>query len=95
MSQNIYALLTDDQTSALISQVKAHVAIKIVQCVRASGKTQNELAHMAKISQPRMSNIMQGLLHKFSLEALLEIAHRIGIPVSNSFDGKKQTLQIG
>lgn len=95
MSKNLYALFEKDPTKALLLQAKAHVAVTIVQHVRAAGRPQVELARLAKVTQPRVSDIMRGRLHKFSLEALLDFAHRIGVPLSTTYDGEKHTLQLG
>lgn len=94
MYANVYLAFEKDPTIALLKQIKAQAAMTVVKHLRASGQSQRELATRAQVSQPRMSNLMRGRLDLFSLEALLEIAHRTGVPVCTSFNGR-QTVYIG
>ncbi|MFB0007668.1 XRE family transcriptional regulator [Xanthomonas euvesicatoria] len=95
MSNNLYDLFEEDPTKASLLQVKAHVAIVIIQHVRANGLSQAEVGRLAKLTQPRVSDLMRGRLHLFSLQALLNFAHRIGVPTNSACDGIQHVLRLG
>ncbi len=50
--------------------------------VRAKeGLTQAQAAEMLGMTQPRLSALVQGHLELFSLEALIEVAYKLGLTV--------------
>ena len=44
--------------------------------------TQTEAAEVLRISQPRVSTLLQGKIEKFRLDSLIDMAHRLDLNVS-------------
>jgi predicted XRE-type DNA-binding protein len=93
--QNIFALF-EGKVEANISNYKSSLMIAIVSAYRESGMTQAAFAELAGVSQPRMSNLMNAKLRKFSVDSLLEILVRIGYEVRPvlSLDWKDRPLTV-
>ena len=60
--------------SALISQISDYIHRKNLTPVAA--------AKMCQVTQPRMNDLMQGKLSKFSLDALINMAASAGLHIS-------------
>lgn len=63
-------------------ELKADLMDAITAELEKSGEIQTDLVHRLGISQPRISNLMQGRVSKFSLGALVEIAVRAGLIIN-------------
>ena len=62
-------------------KLRAAVMHAILDEIARCSLTQTDAAARAGISQPRMSNLMRGRVSRFSLDALVEIAARLGLKV--------------
>lgn len=56
--------------ASLIHQIRARVS--------AAGWTQTETAHRLGVTQPRVSDLLNGKLSKFSLDTLVNMLARLG-----------------
>jgi predicted XRE-type DNA-binding protein len=54
---------------------------RIDALIQANGWTQMEAAERANAFQPRISHLLRGHIEKFSLDALINIATRLGLSV--------------
>ncbi|MBP2551609.1 putative XRE-type DNA-binding protein [Neorhizobium galegae] len=66
--------------SALLSEIATH--IKTRNC------TQSETARQLGISQPRISDLMRGKVHMFTLDTLVKIAAASGLDVEVRLSAK-------
>ena len=66
---------------ATIQALRADLALQIARHVGRDGRTQVAMAERLAIPQPTMSKIMRGQVDTISLELLLKIAVRAGLPV--------------
>jgi predicted XRE-type DNA-binding protein len=58
--------------------LKAQLALKIRQLIEQKAMTQAEVAPLLGLDQPKVSNLMRGLLAGFSVERLFGILNRLG-----------------
>lgn len=82
---NTFALFNDEPEASL-KELKATLIIAIITAHRESGKKQHELAEILKISQPRVSNLLKGMIDQFSLDTLVIYAERLNIKVDFRID---------
>ena len=78
MTQNLFAMVTEDPIESNIKHLKMSLFMMLTQRIRQKGWTQVVAAKELKITQPRMSNLFKGKLEKFSIDALLEMVVRSG-----------------
>jgi len=75
---NYFADITEDPISANLKLIKAKLAATIIRVVQAKGWKQTAAAKNLGISQPRLSNLFNGYIDKFSIDSLLEILGKLG-----------------
>lgn len=73
---------------AMINKIKAELLLAIVHEYRRRQLSQQKLAVMLGISQPRVSNLLCGKLAKFSIESLMCYRVRMGGVVVSRFQVK-------
>jgi predicted XRE-type DNA-binding protein len=66
---------------ATVRALRADLALQIARHVARSGETQIAAARRLSIPQPTLSRIAQGRVEELSLELLIRIAVRAGLPV--------------
>ena len=66
---------------ATIQALRSDLALQIARCLKRRGKPQVSAALELDIPQPTLSKIMNGRVSELSLELLIRIAVRAGLPV--------------
>lgn len=96
-SQNVFALFEEDPVVAELKNIKSKLLMLIIQQVRTQDLSQSQVSEIAGITQPRVSNLMKGYLHKFSVDMLLTLAIKLGHAVDTDYNPTSQsfTLQVG
>lgn len=69
---------TDTRT---VQALRSDLALQIARHIRRSGQTQVAAAKRLAVPQPTVSQIMHGKVSQLSLELLIRIAVRAGLPV--------------
>ena len=76
-----------------LSQAKWHsrdlresTMIKVAHAIEERGWTQAQAAKFLGVSQPRISDLMRGQSHKFTLDTLVEMLYALDKPVTISID---------
>jgi predicted XRE-type DNA-binding protein len=69
---------TDTRT---IQALRSDLALQIARHIRCNGQTQVAAAKRLAVPQPTVSQIMHGKVSQLSLELLIRIAVRAGLPV--------------
>lgn len=77
MTQNVFALFEEDPVVAELKNIKSKLLILIIQKVRTQELSQSQVSEIAGITQPRVSNLMKGYLHKFSIDMLISVALKL------------------
>jgi predicted XRE-type DNA-binding protein len=57
---------------------RSEVVHKLVEIIKAGGWTQAEAAKRCHITKPRMNDLQRGLISRFLLDALVDIAAALG-----------------
>jgi predicted XRE-type DNA-binding protein len=75
---NVFDALAESSEEALNLKLRASLIREIRAKVTAAGWTQTETANQLGITQPRVSDLLNGKLSKFSLDALVNMLARLG-----------------
>ena len=60
-------------------KLRAELARKVIGRLRQRKLTQTQAAEILGVTQPRVSNLVRGRLGLFSLDALVDMADRMGL----------------
>lgn len=77
----VWDAIADTPEESVALKVRADLMIAIRGTVRGWDVTQQEAARRLGITQPRLSELLSGKIAKFSLDALVSVAHRAGLEV--------------
>jgi len=83
-SDNVFHDLGFNEPEALNLLLRADLVSHIRKVILKLDITQAEAAQRAGISQPRMSDLVKGRTHKFTLDALVNVAAQLGYTVKLS-----------
>lgn len=78
--------LTDDPVELRIISIKSKLMILVASNIRKNGWTQSQAAKELKVNQPRISNLMNGQLSKFSVDMLISMLGQLNYIIDVSFD---------
>jgi predicted XRE-type DNA-binding protein len=76
---NAFDAVTDNIEEAKELQVRADLMIALRDIVEDKGWKQAEAAEVFKLSQPQVSDLLQGKIDKFSIELLMTCLHRYSL----------------
>ncbi len=79
---NVWDALEDSPQTAANLSLRSDLIIEISRKIKERGWTQANAAKHCGISQPRMNDLLQGKIAKFSLDALVNIATAMGDKVT-------------
>jgi predicted XRE-type DNA-binding protein len=82
--RSVWDALADSPEQAANLRVRADLMRRIADFITAKGWTQVEVAERCGVSQPRINDLMNGRLSRFSLDALVNIAAALGFRVKVS-----------
>jgi len=77
-TDNIFEDLGFDNLEAANMKIRAELLLEIREYVRKNGLKQREAAELLGINQPDVSALMNGLIFKFSIDALVNMLARLG-----------------
>lgn len=75
---SVWDALSDNAEQAANLKARSELMIQIGLIVQGNEWTQTEAAKQCGISQPRMNDLLRGKLALFSLDALVNIAAKLG-----------------
>jgi predicted XRE-type DNA-binding protein len=78
---NVWDALEDNSEEAATMTMRSNVMIAVNEKVRSWDTTQARAARRLGITQPRLNDLLQGKINKFSLDSLLTLATRAGLKV--------------
>ena len=78
---NVWDALSDSPEEAATMKIRSDVMIGIHDTIRAWDTTQAQAAIRLGVTQPRLNDLLQGKINKFSLDTLLTLAGRAGLKV--------------
>ena len=83
-SDNIFRDLGFPEAEAQNLLLRADLVVRIRKVIAKLDITQAEAAKRADITQPRMNDLVKGRTHKFTLDALVNVASQLGYTVKLS-----------
>ncbi|MDW2116727.1 MULTISPECIES: helix-turn-helix transcriptional regulator [unclassified Vibrio] len=85
-SANPLELLATNPVELSLVSAKSKMMLIVSTLIKNSGMTQSEAAEALGVSQPRISNLMNGKISKFSIDMLLEMLGKLGFLLDIRFD---------
>ena len=79
---NVWEALEDDPAMVATLTAKSLLLLEIRGKVEQWNISQTEAAKRLGITQPRLSDLLQGKINKFSLDALMKLATDAGLKVN-------------
>lgn len=79
---SVWDALEDTHEQAKNMTLRSELMIAITEQLKTFSGTQSEKAKRLGITQPRLNDLLQGRINKFSLDALVTIASATGLRVS-------------
>jgi len=79
MADSVFYELADTPEEAANLTARGLLMIAIEQRIREEGWTQTEAAARLRVTQPRVSDLMNGKINKFSLDALVNMLTPVGL----------------
>ena len=80
-SGNVFRDLGFSEQEAEHLVLRADLLIQIQKVVSARRLTQAQLAKLLHVTQPRVSDLLRGRLHLFSIETLIDMLGGLGVQV--------------
>ncbi len=71
---SVWDAISDTPAEAENMKIRAALMNQICEFIKRQGYTQSQAANVCQITQPRASDLMNGRISKFSLDALVNIA---------------------
>ena len=80
-SDNVFADLGFEAEEAMNLKVRADLMLDLTRFIRERGWTQEQAAEYFGETQPRISNLMNGEISRFSVDKLINLLARAGMEV--------------
>lgn len=88
---NAFELLTDDVKEIENYTMRSNMMDAIVDLIKIKNWTQKEAAEYLGVSQPRISNLKNGKISKFSVDMLMGMLAKLGFSFEFSYTPAKQS----
>lgn len=79
--KNVWDALEDDPAERESLKVKSQMMIDIEQHIKSLGITQAQAAQRLGVSQPRVSDLVNGKIDRFTIDMLITMLARLGLHV--------------
>ena len=89
-SGNIFKDLGRSEQEAASLLLRSELMLAVKEAIQQHGWTQQEAARKLGIYQPRISDLFQGCINKFSIETLMDWLDKLGKEVKVSVINKKK-----
>lgn len=76
---SVWDAIEDSAVEAASMKLRAELANEIIERLRGRKLTQARAGDLIGVTQPRISDLMRGRLDLFSLDALVDMADRVGL----------------
>jgi predicted XRE-type DNA-binding protein len=80
-ADDVFEQLGFDRDEAANLRLRADILNALIAEIEDRGLTQAQIAKAVGVSQPRISDLMRGKLHLFSLDTLVALLSRLGLRV--------------
>lgn len=93
-NEKLLEMLAKDPVQLNMISLKAKLMLIITSLIEENQWSQSRAAKEFNISQPRVSNLVNGKISKFSIDMLLEILGKLGYLMDISFNLREQNNPI-
>lgn len=76
---SVWDAIEDSAADAASMKLRAELANEVIEKLRARKLTQAKAAELFGVTQPRISDLVRGRLDLFSIDALVDMADKIGL----------------
>lgn len=91
---NIFDAVTDNKEEANELQTRADLMIAIRDIVNDKGWKQVDVAEKLALTQPRVSDLLNGKIDKFSIDLLMTCLYRLGFRFKPAYKNHKLTMTV-
>lgn len=91
---NVFDAVTDNKEEANELQIRADLMITIRDIVEAKGWKQSETVEALSLTQPRVSDLLNGKIDKFSIDLLMTCLFRLGFRFKPSYENNQLSVQV-
>ncbi len=91
---NIFDAVTDNQEASSELQTRADLMIVIRDIVTDNGWKLAETADKLGLTQPRVSDLINGKIEKFSIDLLMTCLFRLGFRFKPNYKNKRLTMAV-
>lgn len=91
---NIFDAVTDNKEEANELQTRADLMIVIRDIVIEKGWKQAETAEKLALTQPRVSDLLNGKIDKFSIDLLMTCLFRMGFRFKPSYENHQLAITV-
>lgn len=91
---SIFDAVTDNKEEANELQTRADLMIAIRDIVNDKGWNQTETAENLSLTQPRVSDLLNGKIDKFSIDLLMTCLYRLGFRFKPIYKNHKLTMTV-
>jgi predicted XRE-type DNA-binding protein len=93
-SGNVFEDIGFSPEEAANLRLRSELMIGIARLIEDRGLSQRNAARLLGVTQPRVSDLVRGKIHRFSVESLLVMLHRAGVRASVSTE-TQPALDLG
>jgi predicted XRE-type DNA-binding protein len=79
---SVWDAIEDSQSEATSMKARAQLMRALQKAVNSWALSQKAAANRLGLTQPRLNDLLRGKIDKFSLDALFDLAGRVGLKVS-------------
>jgi predicted XRE-type DNA-binding protein len=94
VAKSVFYDITDDADEAANLTARSILMIAIEQRIQEEGWTQTVAAGKLGVSQPRVSDLVNGKIDKFSLDALVNMLPAVGLAMQVSRSSTKYPTRV-
>ena len=89
---SVWDAIEDTPEESLNMRLRSELMAKIAGRVREWGVTQKEAAHRLGITQPRLNDLLNGRINKFSLDALVNLTGPAHFHLELAIEDEKEAV---
>ena len=80
-SENVFKDLGFSEIEAEHLMIRSRLMLEVERFVERSKLSQREAAKILGITQPRLNDLLQGKIQKFSIDSLVKMLSKVGVHV--------------
>ena len=92
--ENIFDAVTDDKAEASELQTRSDLMIVLRDIIDDNGWQQKQAAEHLGLTQPRVSDLKNGKIEKFSIDLLMSCLYRVGFRFKPTYEQGVLTMPV-